>query len=149
MDTIFGPLCEPERQPGRQRGGWRQRLLDAPNNEIGTLSSIACGHLRDWGDGIASAAGIRRHLNNAVHDGCLHPMITRLARIGGQAVSPSSAARDLLSILGDKCKFNDLISKIVGGDITHIVRPSLFLTMLYTRFPSRFELRIGANADKV
>ena len=82
-------------------------------------------------------------MGNAVRDKFVHPMLFRLSNLG-----KGTEASDLVSIMCN-CGFGTLVSPIDGGNITHMIRPSVLLRWLHDRYPEKFRMHIGADDERV
>jgi len=137
----------------RRRGGWRQRLArdDDDADEIFDMSNLAAGHLLSWCDGIQSAAELQRHMADAVSDGFNHPMVTRLAKIGGSSARRTSQhCHDGLVNLLEVCGVNRCLTVLPAPSaVTHIILPSTLIRMMAQDYPTVFKARFGATQRRV
>ena len=151
LSHMWEPFFGDQPSKRRRRGGWRQRLEagdDGPPAAETTCSSLAAGHLLEWADGTASAAQLRRQMANGVRDKNGHPMVRRLAAIGGDQ-SEQHCQAGLLAVL-EKCSLVGLIERVPGGDelATHVIRPSTLIRALHDNYYNRFRVLLGADRTR-
>jgi len=100
----------------------------------------------DWCDGKASAVAVRGHMQNALRDGFQHPMIARLANMGGtgEIVTSQHCHEGMVKLL-DQCGVTALITPLPPpSGVTHVVLPSTYIRLLYTHYRPMFKRRFGA-----
>ena len=143
---MFSFLCRPLPGGVQPYGGWRQRLAQ-PVPAVWAPSFAALGQLQDWGDGIASAKQVCRHLSNYVRDGeTLHPMIHRIVDNCRGDVNSGVAAQGLVTLV-ERCGFDRLVSPVDNSYCSHLCLPSALLKCIYDHYPQKFADILGARPD--
>ena len=140
---MFAFLCRPL-ETERHRGGWRQRIAARVATANPGPPRMGLRHLRNWGDGLASAKEVIANMADAVQDGEVkHPMIHRLAKIQGV---PAQGLADLMTACGIALP----IEKIPGGTlVTDFARPSSLLKLLLDNYPAKFEQALGCDDQEL
>ena len=80
----------------------------------------------------------------AKEDGLDHPMVVRLARIGGSR----HASQGLMGLL-DQLGLLSLLTPLDRGGVTHLVLPSTLVAMMFRHHPDEFKKCIGADSAKL
>lgn len=142
ISELWAPLAD--RQPQR-RGGWRQRLRDEEDAEAAEtrISKLMGGLLRDWCDGLLSASRLQQCASDCVSDGFLHPMVSRMSRVGGGQHAQEGLLR-LLSL----CGVPQHLAHFPGETISEAMLPSSWIRLL-AEYPHEFKLRLGADRRKL
>ena len=90
-----------------------------------------------------------RHVDVNLQDGFEHPSLRRM-RGSISADSAENKVHDhLMKLLGKTCKFEELISPVVGGSVTSIVKPSTLFGLLHARDREKFERVFGAEKQSL
>ena len=145
---MLAPLWSSQPRKRRRKGGWRQqaaRAAIAEEPEDSSISFLAAGHLLEWCDGVESATQVRNHMRNALRDGFNHPMVKRLADMGGSSNDSQHCHQGLIQLLEmcgiDKC----LTSLPPPSGVSGLVLPSTIIRILHSNYPAMFKTRLGAN----
>ena len=142
---MLNALWRPVAGARKRQGGWRQRAEADDEEPDHKMSRLAAGHLKEWCDGVSSAALVKRHLANATADGLVHPMVQRLCQ--GAMVNEQHAHTTLMKEV-DKTRIPSLITTL-AGDVTHVVLPSSLTNAMFTFYPWEFKVRFGAEVPLV
>ena len=116
-----------------------------PSADNFQISASVLEHLRGWGEGIASAPRIWRHIAAMVRDGrqeaCIHKMHSM-----ANGPSDHNFHGRLVKMLKDECDFGSLITGIGNGSsINSMVRPSVMFSWLHRCNRRLFKRIFGAN----
>ena len=157
---MFKPIARPKADA--HTGGWRNQVeasrkrratvvqsrpsgILVPSADNFQISASVLEHLRDWGEGIASAPRIWRHIAAMVRDGrqdaCIHKMHSM-----ANGPSDHNFHGRLVKMLKDEGEFGLLVTGIDNGSsINSMVRPSVMFSWLHRCNRRLFKRIFGAN----
>ena len=74
-------------------------------------------------------------------------MVERIANIGSQS-SPQHCHNGLMRLL-EQCGINNLVTRVPGSPISHMMLPSTYIKLLHDLYPNQFRQRLGATQSLV
>ena len=142
----------PQRHRYFRRGGWRQRVAEAPNevpdNDQGLIGKLGPGMLLDFCDGWLSAYRLCSHMKNASDDGSKCRLVQALGKIADVSTPHSHCNAGVVKLLSSLPVLN-IISAIDDSSTTHFIKPTSLIRVMQDNYPREFRLRFGADCDKI
>jgi hypothetical protein len=161
--------------PNRGWGGWRQRLATECEREalsdrnrlsrsrsprrILTRADLIVGRdqpesqmaldlCMDWAWGDIKSPNVARYARGCIIDGCVHPILKRLAKLGGGGSSDNNVSAQLMNMLFKRLRGKNLVRTLEGSANQCMIDPHRLFSSLYELNPSKFAKTMGMDRDK-
>ena len=128
------------------------RVTPVGGVSLGRPSKLATSILRDWTWGTKGklhAPQVQRYAADAVSDGCKHPLLARLARLGCHGHSPQNIHAQLLRMFRSNSKAEALIQNLDGSRVMCMIHPHAQFQFVFQQSLSKFRVRFGASKPAV
>ena len=151
-------------------GGWRQRVVQerdarppsrsrsrsrSPRGLGKTQASLRCNKssrlalslLRDWTWGVQGslfAPQVQRYAHDAIRDGCRHPFLQRLSRLGASGLSPQNIHPQLMHMFKNSAA-STVVIPVENCCVQWMIPPHALFRALFDASIAKFKIRLGAN----